>query len=65
MMKINIKDLLILALLALSIWELMMLQSVNDKLVAADDYINALESDFPDYIDVTSEGDEYHRYYCR
>ena len=28
-------------------------------------YINALESDFPDYIDVTAEGDEYHRYYCR
>lgn len=64
-MKINIKDLLILALLALSIWELMMLQSADDKLVAADDYINALESDFPDYIDVTAEGDEYHRYYCR
>lgn len=30
---------------------------------AAENYIRALESDFPEYIDTTSGGDEYSEYY--
>lgn len=35
--------------------------SVNYK--AAKEYIKRLESDFPDYIDVSAESDEYFNYY--
>ena len=30
----------------------------------AQDYINALEKDFPEYIDITAETDAYINYYC-
>lgn len=36
---------------------------VSIKLIQADRYINRLESDFPDYIDVSTGGDEYVNYY--
>lgn len=33
------------------------------KLYKADQYIQALETDFPDYIDITAENDAYYEYY--
>lgn len=33
------------------------------KLDKAEEYINRLEQDFPEYIDVTSSTDEYSNYY--
>lgn len=37
--------------------------SLNNKLDAAANYINRLESDYPDYIDTSAESDEYYEYY--
>ena len=36
---------------------------VSVKLIQADRYINRLEADFPNYIDVSTGGDEYADYY--
>lgn len=36
---------------------------VSIKLVQADRYIQRLEQDFPDYLDVSTGGDEYADYY--
>lgn len=36
---------------------------VSIKLIQADRYINRLEQDFPDYIDISTGGDEYANYY--
>lgn len=47
------------ATLALAI----LLCQVSVKLVQADRYINRLEADFPDYLDVSTGGDEYANYY--
>ena len=35
----------------------------NDTINKAKAYINDLESDFPEFIDTTSEGDAYSEYY--
>lgn len=36
---------------------------LKEQLNAAHNYINRLESDFPEYIDTTSGSDEYSNYY--
>mgnify|MGYP003295399819 CR=1 FL=1 len=36
---------------------------ISVKYEKAVNYINALEADFPDYIDITAESDEYYEYY--
>lgn len=36
---------------------------VSIKLIQADRYIQRLEQDFPDYLDVSTGGDEYANYY--
>lgn len=53
---IYIAMLLFIALIAQIIY-------LNCKLKTADNYINALEKDYPEYIDTTAEGDEYYMYY--
>lgn len=36
---------------------------LSNKLYQADNYIQALEQDFPEYIDITAEKDSYYEYY--
>lgn len=39
------------------------LARLSIKLYQADNYIQTLEQDFPDYIDITAEKDSYYEYY--
>ena len=57
------KNIIILVLSVLLAGALMAVQHVTERLDAAAAYINDLENDFPDYIDVTAEGDSYCDYY--
>lgn len=57
------KNIIILVLSVLLVGALMAVQHTTERLDAAAAYINDLENDFPDYIDVTAEGDSYSDYY--
>ena len=57
------KNLIIFMLLVFLIGALAALQHMTVRCDVADAYINALETDFPDYIDVTTGTDAYSDYY--
>lgn len=58
-MNIIYKSLAIAAIITL----LLTVFCLKEQLNAAHNYINKLESDFPEYIDTTSGSDEYNEYY--
>lgn len=58
-MNIIYKSLAIAAFITL----LLTVFCLKRELNAAHNYINKLESDFPEYIDTTSGSDEYNEYY--
>lgn len=57
------KNLIIFMLLVFFIGALAALQHMTVRYDVAMDYIDALERDFPDYIDVTAGTDAYSDYY--
>lgn len=57
------KNLIIFVLSVLLIGALMALQHMTVRYDAAAAYIDDLETDFPEYIDVTSGHDSYSEYY--
>lgn len=57
------KNLIIFVLSVLLIGLAIACNHLTNRLDAASNYINALETDFPEYLDVTAEGDEYIDYY--
>lgn len=57
------KNLIIFMLLVFLIGALAALQHMTVRYDAAMNYIDALEEDFPEYIDVTSGNDAYSDYY--
>lgn len=57
------KNLIIFVLLVFLIGALAALQHMTVRYDAAMNYIDVLETDFPDYIDVTAETDAYSDYY--
>ena len=57
------KNIIIIVLSVLLIGACVALNHVTNRLDAAAVYIDALETDFPEYLDVTAEGDEYIDYY--
>lgn len=57
------KNLIIFVLLVFLIGALAALQHMTVRYDAAADYINALEEDFPEYVDVTAGDDAYSDYY--
>ena len=57
------KNLIIFVLLVLLVGALTALQFMTVRFDAASAYIDALETDFPEYIDVTSGHDSYSEYY--
>ena len=57
------KNLIIFMLLVFLIGALAALQHMTIRYDVAMNYIDALEEDFPEYIDVTAETDVYSDYY--
>ena len=57
------KNIIIIVLSVLLISACVALNHVTNRLDVAAAYIDALETDFPEYLDVTAEGDEYIDYY--
>lgn len=57
------KNLIIFVLSVLLVGALMALQHMTVRYDAASNYINDLENDFPEYIDVTTGHDSYSEYY--
>jgi hypothetical protein len=57
------KNLIIFILSVLLIGLAMACNHLTNRLDTAAAYIDALETDFPEYLDVTAEGDEYIDYY--
>lgn len=66
-MKKNFAILVLLVIVVVSFISLVQMSSRAsywmNRSEAAEDYIEALESDFPDYIDTTSGTDAYSTYY--
>lgn len=58
------KNIIILVLSVLLVGALMAVQHVTERLDAASNYINALETDYPDFIDTTSGSDAYSEWYA-
>ena len=57
------KNLIIFVLSVLLIGLAIACNHLTNRLDAAVDYINALETDFPEYLDITAEGDAYNVWY--
>lgn len=57
------KNIIIIVLSLLLISACFALNHVTNRLDAAAAYIDALEADYPDYLDTTAEGDEYSEWY--
>lgn len=57
------KNIIILVLSVFLVGALMALQHVTERVDAAAAYIDALETDFPEYLDITAEGDAYSQWY--
>lgn len=57
------KNLIIFVLSVLLIGLAMACNHLTNRLDAAAAYIDRLETDFPEYLDVSAEGDEYVDYY--
>ena len=57
------KNLIIFVLSVLLIGLSIACNHLTNRLDAAVDYINALETDFPEYLDITAEGDAYDVWY--
>lgn len=59
------KNVIILVLSVLLVGALMAVQHTTERLDAAAAYINALETDYPDFIDTTSGTDAYSEWYAK
>ena len=57
------KNIIIISLVATVVALVMCLVQTISHIKAADEYINALETQFPDYIDTVSGCDAYCNYY--
>lgn len=57
------KNIIIISLTATVVALIMCLIQTMSYIKAADDYINALETQFPEYIDTVSGSDAYDAYY--
>ena len=57
------KNLIIFVLSVLLIGLAMACNHLTNRLDAAVDYIDALETDFPEYLDITAKGDAYDVWY--
>ena len=57
------KNIIIIVLSVLLISACVALNHVTNRLDVAAAYINRLETDYPDYLDTSAEGDEYVDYY--
>lgn len=57
------KNLIIFILSVLLIGLLVVCNHLTNRLDAASNYIDRLETDYPDYLDTSAEGDEYTEWY--
>ena len=57
------KNIIIISLIATVVALFMCLVQTTTRIKAADDYITALETQFPEYIDTVSGCDAYTNYY--
>ena len=66
MKKVQIELIALGVIISLVIGVVIMFREIvylNDRLEAADNYINRLETDHPDYLDTSAESDEYFEWY--